>query len=486
MKRIHPFLFMLSAVLVVALGSGLAQAPEEPQVEAEEPETSRPVSGSVERIGSDYTLPEGESAREVVVIRGEAIIEGTVSQDVVSIAGKARIGPAAEIGGDLVVLAGSLKIDPGAVVDGDLVVIGGSLDAPTEFEPGGDQVSLFDLPGPGSFGAVPPWLTSGLLMARPIAPAIPWVWMVVLVAALVYLAINFVFDRPVRSCSEVLLDKPLTTFFVGVLVLLLIGPLTGLLLLSLIGIPVVPLLWFVLVLIGLFGRAGVFRWIGGLVMPEGAPGDRLVAARSLGIGMAAVCLVYMVPVLGFVAWTAVGVFGVGAATTTVYAGLRREHPAPPQSESDHAAEQAPVGTPTGLEGGADASLTQSLVEYPLAGFARRLGAVAIDAVLLAVSAALLDFEGAQAGVLVLAYPVVLWGWKATTIGGIICHLRVTRVDGAPLKFSDSLVRGLSCIVSAVPAGLGWFWVIWDPKKQAWHDKIAGTYVVQVPSNLPLS
>lgn len=483
MKRINTFSLMLAALLAVAPGAGLAQAPEAPQVETPEPEPAQ--VGSVERVGSDYTLSEGEIAREVVVIGGEAVIQGTVTGDVVSIAGEALVGPAAEIGGDLVVLAGSLTIDAGAAVAGDVVVIGGSMDAPEGFKPGGDQVSLFSLAGRGPFGAILPWVSGGLFMGRPIAPALPWVWIVALVASLIYLAINFVFERPVRSCSEVLLDKPLTTFLVGVLVLLLTGPLTGLLLVSVIGIPAVPLLWFVLVLVGLFGRAGVFRWIGRLVIPEGAPGDRLEAARSLGIGMAAICLGYMVPVLGFVAWAAVGVFGVGAATTTLYAGFRREHPAPSQSETGHAAEQEPVAAPAGHGGDAEASLTQRLVEYPPAGFARRLGAVAIDAILLAVAAALLDFEGAQAGVLVLAYPIVLWGWKTTTIGGIICHLRVVRVDGAPLKFSDSLVRGLSCIVSAVPAGLGWFWVIWDPKKQAWHDKIAGTYVVQVPSSLPL-
>jgi uncharacterized RDD family membrane protein YckC len=28
------------------------------------------------------------------------------------------------------------------------------------------------------------------------------------------------------------------------------------------------------------------------------------------------------------------------------------------------------------------------------------------------------------------------------------------------------------------AGLGFFWIAFDPEKQAWHDKIAGTVVVR--------
>jgi uncharacterized RDD family membrane protein YckC len=31
-------------------------------------------------------------------------------------------------------------------------------------------------------------------------------------------------------------------------------------------------------------------------------------------------------------------------------------------------------------------------------------------------------------------------------------------------------------------GLGFLWVMHDPQRQAWHDKVAGTYVVKVPRN----
>ena len=88
-------------------------------------------------------------------------------------------------------------------------------------------------------------------------------------------------------------------------------------------------------------------------------------------------------------------------------------------------------------------------------------------------------------ILLLAYHIGFWVWKATTVGGIICQLRVVRVDGAPLTFADALVRGLSSIFSLVVAGLGCLWILRDPERQAWHDKIAGTYVVKVPRNWPL-
>jgi len=78
-----------------------------------------------------------------------------------------------------------------------------------------------------------------------------------------------------------------------------------------------------------------------------------------------------------------------------------------------------------------------------------------------------------------------WTWKGTTVGGIICQLRVVRTDGTPLRFVDALVRGLSSIFSLAVVGIGCLWILRDPERQAWHDKIAGTYVVKVPRNWPI-
>jgi uncharacterized RDD family membrane protein YckC len=85
----------------------------------------------------------------------------------------------------------------------------------------------------------------------------------------------------------------------------------------------------------------------------------------------------------------------------------------------------------------------------------------------------------------LVYHIGFWTWKQTTIGGIICQLRVARVDGSALSFADALVRGLASIFSLAVLGIGALWILKDPDNQAWHDKIAGTYVVKVPRNWPL-
>jgi uncharacterized RDD family membrane protein YckC len=124
---------------------------------------------------------------------------------------------------------------------------------------------------------------------------------------------------------------------------------------------------------------------------------------------------------------------------------------------------------------------------PHASFRDRVAAGVLDLILVVLAYQLLDrFPRPNAFfLLLLAYTIGFWTWKGTTVGGIICQLRVVRVDGTPVRFVDALVRGLSAIFSIAVLGLGMFWILRDNESQAWHDRIAGTYVVKVPRNWPL-
>lgn len=79
-----------------------------------------------------------------------------------------------------------------------------------------------------------------------------------------------------------------------------------------------------------------------------------------------------------------------------------------------------------------------------------------------------------------AYLILFWGWKGSTLGGMALGIRVQKISGEPMDWSTSIIRSLSSIVSFLPFFLGFFWAGWDPENQSWHDKIAGTSVVQVP------
>ena len=56
---------------------------------------------------------------------------------------------------------------------------------------------------------------------------------------------------------------------------------------------------------------------------------------------------------------------------------------------------------------------------------------------------------------------------------------VATVDGEPITGKQSVVRYLGYIPGALVFGLGYLWMLWDDKKQTWHDKVVGSIVVKV-------
>ena len=132
-----------------------------------------------------------------------------------------------------------------------------------------------------------------------------------------------------------------------------------------------------------------------------------------------------------------------------------------------------------------------MISFPRAAFAERLAAFTLDFILVMILAQVLGSDSRDDVVMRLllilgvAYHVGFWTWRGTTLGGIICNLRVVRTDGSALKFPEAFVRGLTGIFSLIVLGLGFLWVLRDPEQQSWHDRVAGTYVVKVPRTYPI-
>ena len=130
----------------------------------------------------------------------------------------------------------------------------------------------------------------------------------------------------------------------------------------------------------------------------------------------------------------------------------------------------------------------STPEY--AGFGSRLGAFVIDVLIgiaFTIPGNLVSATGAEAlGTLVslagtIAFLVLYckkvsqgqsWGQKVTGVRV------VDATSGASISAGKVFGRQLAKIVSQIVCFLGFFWMIWDPKKQTWHDKIVSTVVVK--------
>ena len=481
------------------------------------------------RLWQDFHLRENETARDVVVVSGSTTIAGTVRGDVVAVLGPVRLERTARIEGSLIAVASNVTIVEGARVAHDFTVVGGGTDLPASFYPGGEHIVIGNTWMGARLRDVTPWITYGLLWGRLIVVSIAWVWWFVAVSLILSLAVNLVLHSAVGQTADTLAARPASAFVTGLLVLLLTGPVAILLGATIIGLAVVPFMLCAVVLAWITGKVAVARWIGRTILGYGPEDTHLESMLAVVLGFASICLLYAVPIVGLMTWALVGVLGLGSASLTVMAALRRERAKrrpkvePPPAPADLNREPPPsspavpampmmasAGPPVAYEPPPMASMpieppppppmpgvpagAFAAAAVPLttrATFVDRLVAGALDLLFVAfVFNVFLDRlflwpDGQVWLFLCFAYFVTFWAWKGTTLGGIVCNLRVVRTNGAPLAGADAVVRGLACVFSFVPLGLGFLWILRDPQQQAWHDKIAGTVVIK-DMNPPLT
>jgi uncharacterized RDD family membrane protein YckC len=75
--------------------------------------------------------------------------------------------------------------------------------------------------------------------------------------------------------------------------------------------------------------------------------------------------------------------------------------------------------------------------------------------------------------------VVFWIYRQATPGKIAIGARIVDAEtGGKPSTRQLIVRYLGYYVSMLPLMAGIVWVAFDPRKQGWHDKLAGTVVVR--------
>lgn len=76
-----------------------------------------------------------------------------------------------------------------------------------------------------------------------------------------------------------------------------------------------------------------------------------------------------------------------------------------------------------------------------------------------------------------------WATIQSTPGKRVVHASIVDArTGLRPAFWQLVVRYLGYALSLLPLGLGFFWMIWDPRRQAWHDKLSQTVVVRPAIN----
>ncbi len=135
----------------------------------------------------------------------------------------------------------------------------------------------------------------------------------------------------------------------------------------------------------------------------------------------------------------------------------------------------PFGAPPQATGGASG---------PRAGFWIRFGAWLIDGILVGVVSIVLQLIEPTLGTILgliggIAYYTMLEGGpKGQTVGKMAVGIRVYDLaSGGSIGYGRGFIRYIGRIASALALLLGYLWMLWDPEKQTWHDKFAGSVVV---------
>jgi hypothetical protein len=397
-------------------------------------------------------------------------------------------------------------VDSEAYLGGNLVTVDGTATGQPALRVGKNRVEI-------SLGKKQPsllwlgqYLREGILKGRPFPPQVRWVWGWALLFLLLHLMAVWVFPRGVQATADTLASRPVASLGMGLLTVVLAGPVLGLLTLTVVGLVAVPFLGCALVVALWFGKAGLYtctgqragRLLGANLLPQ--------PVLALVIGTGLLYFTYMLPWLGFPMLGTMTLLAVGSATLAALTPARREALTPPPATATpspapisfagpvppvvpampiplvSAPGEQPPAMPMadGRVNNLDIGWTGADVDYatlPRVGFWRRLAASALDLLLLAV---LLAAFGKLKLTVWLLYHFILWGWQGTTVGGMVMGLKIVRENGRPINYSVAFIRALSAIFSLLALGIGFFWAGWTQPRRAWHDLIAGTIVVRAP------
>ncbi len=449
------------------------------------------IEGDAVAVMGSMTM-NGTVQGDCVAVMGDNYINGVVHGEAVAVMGDLHLGPKADIYSNLTCVGGEIIRDPGSRVRGQVVN------------------NFTHVPHHIGVGASS-WWSNGLSRGRLLTFAPETHFLLILTFTILVLSLILViaFPRGIAACNLALTEHTGATILTGFLSILALPFLFVLLLVTVVGIPIAFLVLPLAVMAAkVFGTASIL-----VLIAHGLFGNKVPPV--LGFLIAAVILVAFltVPLVGLPIYFLVSFLGFSSAIAALL-GLRKQPAAPkaaaavppvvvtpmvmpmagtsiPVVMAEGVSVEPPVTPGAPLPPVVEMAVPVSPVIPHIppsvslrAGFWIRMCALAIDAILIALVTDGFFRAGHVFPFTLAVYGAVLWKMKGATVGDLIFHLKVVRLDGRPVDWPTACVRALGCFISAFVIFLGFIWIAFDPEKQGWHDKIAGTIVIQETKATP--
>lgn len=143
-----------------------------------------------------------------------------------------------------------------------------------------------------------------------------------------------------------------------------------------------------------------------------------------------------------------------------------------------------------------ADMAQGTRQVTYVGFWKRAAAAIIDTVIVVAVILLLALplygpgylqlskDGKTLGfdfvvqiVLPIVAVIVFWRFRGATPGKMLFSAKIVDADTFGPPSTGKLVGRYFAYLVSMIFGLGFLWIAFDPRKQGWHDKLAGTVVI---------
>ena len=272
---------------------------------AQAPGDDDDTDGLALRAGGNYTLPADQRVEVVIVLDGDALIEGTITDTLIIVNGTATVRGTVE--DDVVVIRGDLVIEPTGVVN-DVTLIRSDI----EEQPGStirgdvEKTNWWFSPG---FGYL-----IGFLFYLAFT-------VFVIAAGLLFAAVG---GKQLSLAAASMSRQTGRTILMGIIAAIVLPIIAVVFLFTIVGIPIglgillflMPVLWFL-------GYIVAGTWLGMLILSRTErAGEGYHPYGEAALGLAILQAVGLIPGLWFVVFVVLGTWGTGAVVNMALTAAR--------------------------------------------------------------------------------------------------------------------------------------------------------------------
>ena len=282
--------------------------------QAEQPSPIEPVKASPPKKATLSTDPEDVS--RIVQMGGRVNIAKTeVVNDIILIAGDAKIQ--GRVKGYVFLFGGNVKIDPGAQITGKVTVVLGEIIGKESLRNNTKhETDVYE-----EINGLKLATTAASLMMEGIPKEVwgdrqyawfGWELMTFITLTLIHLLLVLIFPQQINNMASTISHRPIGSTLLGLIVLIIVPYLSILLILSIAGIPFAMLLGALLLPIAIYGKTAIFLSIGGTIFPQQSNVVAVVAGYWI-YRMATV-----IPYLSIPTFIIASTIGIGVSLRTLF------------------------------------------------------------------------------------------------------------------------------------------------------------------------